>query len=76
MIAKPTRRVAPEDVARRAGRLHGGERRQRARDSPVPATVRFRGKGFDTFCPARRDVVPLETLEPVLAVASSWNGRS
>ena len=73
VIAKPTRRVAPEDVAAvLAGYTAAND--VSARDLQYRDGQWFRGKGFDTFCPLGTEVVPLETLEPALSVRQLLNG--
>ena len=74
VIARPARRIAPADVA---GVLAGytAANDVSARDLQYRDGQWFRGKGFDTFCPLGVDVVPLETLEPALAVRQLLNGE-
>ena len=73
VVAKPARRIAPEDAASvLAGYTAGND--VSARDLQFGDGQWFRGKGYDTFCPLGTDVVPLETLEPDVAVRQLLNG--
>ena len=73
VVAKPARRIAPEDAASvLAGYTAGND--VSARDLQFGDGQWFRGKGYDTFCPLGTDVVALETLEPDVAVRQLLNG--
>jgi 2-keto-4-pentenoate hydratase/2-oxohepta-3-ene-1,7-dioic acid hydratase in catechol pathway len=72
VIAKPARRVAPDEVGAVLAATAAND--VSVRDLQFGEGQWFRGKGYDTFCPIGPEIAPLETLDPAVTVRQLLNG--